>query len=480
VLSEYADEYFECGSGQESPYMLLVCPVREGKRRVLEGDEAGLEGIDRVKARRSVIPAVTHVDDSARIQTVDAERNDIYRKLLEAFHRKTDCPVLVNTSFNLGWEPIVRTPREAYETFMSSGIDALCMGHILLTKPAQRAWVGPGRERRAELLEDLLASPCCGTDMRVEAERAACTSCGRGFPIEDGIPLLYWPHESVGDAADVTAEVKAFYEETPFPNYQDHESLRSLIDKSRRGAYGHALHRAIPFNSTVLEVGCGTGQLSNFLGIGCRRVIGTDLCLNSLRLGESFRREHRLDRALFLQMNLFRTVFKPETFDVVLCNGVLHHTSDPLGGFRGLVPLLRPGGHIVIGLYNRWGRFATDLRRQIFRLTGGHARWLDPYLRSTSLSSEKERAWFADQYRHPHESKHAMGEVLRWFTDAGLEFVRGIPSLTPEGAALPSDRLFSPESPGTPLDRFAVQAAQIWKGSREGGFFLMVGRKPDA
>jgi SAM-dependent methyltransferase len=315
--------------------------------------------------------------------------------------------------------------------------------------------------------------------MRVEEERVTCSSCGREFPIEDGIPLLYWPHEGAADDADVTDQVKAFYEETPFPNYQDHESLRSLIDKSRRGAYGHALHRAIPFNSSVLEVGCGTGQLSNFLGIGCRRVIGTDLCLNSLRLGEAFRREHRLDRTLFLQMNLFRPIFEPEQFDVVLCNGVLHHTSDPLGGFRGLVPLVRPGGHIVIGLYNRWGRLATDLRRQIFRLTGGHARWLDPYLRSTSLSSDKERAWFADQYRHPHESKHAMGEVLHWFADAGLEFVRGIPSLTPEGAALPSEGLFTPESAGSAFDRFAVQTAQIWKGSREGGFFLMVGRKPD-
>jgi carbamoyltransferase len=354
VLRECADEYFEWSADQESPYMLLVCPVRADKRRSLDEDEAQLEGIDLVRARRSVIPAVTHVDDSARIQTVDAERNSVYRKLLESFHRKTDCPVVVNTSFNLGWEPIVRTPREAYETFMSSDIDALCMGHILLTKPAQRAWVGGGRERRARLLEDLLASPCCRADMSVEPERVACAACAREFPIEDGIPLLYWPHEAVGDEGDVTEEVKAFYEETPFPNYQDHESLRSLIDKSRRGAYGHALHRAIPFNSSVLEVGCGTGQLSNFLGIGCRRVIGTDLCLNSLRLGEEFRREHRLDRTLFLQMNLFQTIFKPETFDVVLCNGVLHHTSDPLGGFRELVPLLRPGGHIAIGLYNRW------------------------------------------------------------------------------------------------------------------------------
>ncbi len=94
------------------------------------------------------------------------------------------------------------------------------------------------------------------------------------------------------------------------------------------------LDESIPYNSTVLEVGCGTGQLTNFLGISCRRVIGTDMCLNSLRLAEDFRREHGLDRVRFVQMNLFKPCFKPEQFDVVLCNGVLHHTADPCGGFQ--------------------------------------------------------------------------------------------------------------------------------------------------
>jgi SAM-dependent methyltransferase len=386
--------------------------------------------------------------------------------------------VIINTSFNLGWEPIVCTPKQAYATFMSSDIDALCMGHFLLTKRSQRSWVSREARRRPEiLLQDVLASPCCAAELEPGPERLLCTSCHHVFAVENGIPRLFWPHESVGEDSDVTEQVKAFYEDTPFPNYQDHESVRSLIDKSRRGGYAHLLHEAIPFNSNVLEVGCGTGQLSNFLGIACRRVIGTDLCGNSLSLGEAFRREHGLDRTVFLQMNLFRPAFRRASFDVLLCNGVLHHTSDPLGGFRGLVPLVRPGGYIVIGLYNSYGRLMTDLRRLAFRMTGGRARWLDPYLRGTSLSRDKERAWFRDQYQHPHESKHTMGEVLGWFADAGLDFVRGVPSTKLGGEALPAGGLFAPESPGSWFDRLIVQAVQIGAGSREGGFFLMIGRK---
>jgi SAM-dependent methyltransferase len=217
--------------------------------------------------------------------------------------------------------------------------------------------------------------------------------------------------------------------------------------------------------------------LANFLGVSCRRVVGTDLCLNSLRLGERFRSDQGLDRVNIVQMNLFRPAFKPKQFDVLLCNGVLHHTSDPRGGFLGLVPLVRPGGYVVIGLYNRWGRLMTDARRWIFGLTRGRARWLDPYLRSVRLSPDKERAWFADQYRHPHESKHTIGEVQEWFAGAGLEFVRGLPSVVPSGEPLPAEGLFSPQPPGSALEHFLVQSAHVWTGSREGGFFLMIGRR---
>jgi len=479
VLAEFAGEYFDCRALQDSPYMLIVCPVSETKRIELDRAGAQATGIDKLHTRRSTIPAVTHVDYSARVQTVD-ERHGPYRRLLEAFYRKTGCPVLVNTSFNLAWEPIVRTPREAFETFMSSDIDALCIGHHILTKTSQPSNVSVNDESRTErILGEMLASPCCRAEMNPGVDRFRCTSCGHAFPVEDGIPRLFWPHDSITQDGDVTEAVKSFYEETPFPNYDDHDTLRSLIDKSRRGGYAHQLQRAIPFNSTALEVGCGTGQLTNFLGISCRRVVGSDLCLNSLRLGEAFRRRHDLNRVQFVQMNLFRPAFKQEFFDVVLCNGVLHHTSDPFGGFTSLAPLVRPGGYLVIGLYNRFGRLMTDLRRQVFRLTGGRAHWIDPHLRQTPVAADKERAWFADQYRHPHESKHTIGEVMKWFQAVDFDFVRGVPSVIPEGEPFPEDGLFSREPVGSALDHFLVQAAHIVTGNREGGFFVMIGQRPE-
>ncbi|MFQ5511607.1 MAG: class I SAM-dependent methyltransferase [Candidatus Krumholzibacteriia bacterium] len=330
-----------------------------------------------------------------------------------------------------------------------------------------------------EALAGKLTSPCCRAVLAPTGEAMRCESCGHTFDMIDNIPQLFWPHEEIDDPRDVTEIVKAFYEETPFPNYDDHDSVRSLIEKSRRGVYARRLDEAIPYNSDVLEVGCGTGQLANYLGMSCRQVVATDMCLNSLRLGETFREEHALSRVRFVQMNLFRPAFKPGQFDVVLCNGVLHHTADPFGGFEQLVTLVKPGGHIVIGLYNTYGRLFTDSRRQLFRLTAGRAKWIDPILRRQGLSKDKRRAWFADQYRHPHESKHTFGEVLRWFDTTGIEFVRGVPAMRTEDDGLGGESLFEPQGRGKPLDRFLVQAAEVFApGQREGGFFIMIGRKP--
>jgi carbamoyltransferase len=137
VLAERASEYFEMKPGEESPYMLLVAPLRESHRLPLTGAEAKLRGIESLAARRSDVPAVTHVDFSARLQTLTEERNGRVWRLLKAFEARTGCPVMVNTSFNVRGEPIVCTPQDAYRCFMATDMDLLVIGNHVLRKADQ-------------------------------------------------------------------------------------------------------------------------------------------------------------------------------------------------------------------------------------------------------------------------------------------------------------------------------------------------------
>ncbi|MBK8207159.1 MAG: carbamoyltransferase [Planctomycetes bacterium] len=135
VLAEQSGEYFDVGDGQDSPYMLLVGPVREDKRT--GNGNGSFTGLDKLKQIRSQIPAVTHVDYSARVQTVDAGRNERYHRLISAFYRRTGCPVIINTSFNVRGEPIVCTPEDAYRCFMTTNMDVLVLGNHVLLKHEQ-------------------------------------------------------------------------------------------------------------------------------------------------------------------------------------------------------------------------------------------------------------------------------------------------------------------------------------------------------
>ncbi len=135
VLREHLSEYFELDV--DSPYMLLVAPVRAPHRIPMSAEQQRLFGIEKLNVPRSSIPAVTHVDYSARIQTVHAETNPTYHALLSRFHQLTGCPVLVNTSFNVRGEPIVCTPRDAYRCFMRTEMEHLVLGPYLLDKAKQ-------------------------------------------------------------------------------------------------------------------------------------------------------------------------------------------------------------------------------------------------------------------------------------------------------------------------------------------------------
>ena len=219
------------------------------------------------------------------------------------------------------------------------------------------------------------------------ARQLRAVTADRRYAVSDGIPCLFAPNEWPEGRTDVTDIVKAFYEKTPFPNYDDLDSRESLARKARRGVFARLLDEQLPRPVRVLEAGCGTGQLSNFLGMGWDRVvIGADLCLNSLRLAKQFRDRFSVNNVNFVQMNLFRPPFVDDTFDVVVTNGVLHHTADPRGGFEALARKLKPGGVILVGLYNSLGRLPTLWRRRLIEVFGDGMAVLDSRLRATKLN----------------------------------------------------------------------------------------------
>jgi carbamoyltransferase len=477
VLKSHAHEWFKLRQDQESPYMLLIAAVAD--KRLLSSNGAEPEGIGpRLRRVRSEIPAVTHVDNSARVQTVD-ERHGRFFGLLNAFYRRTGCPCLVNTSFNLSWEPIVLTPMEAYRSFMQSDMDVLVLGDFVLLKPEQHLGMqAAASDRPVPPTLNPWADPISREPLIAGRKSLTNPVTGASYPIENGIAKLFVPESAtLAPGPDVTEMVHRFYEETPFPNYDDIDNVRALLEKGRAGTFARLLNDQISFGASVLEIGCGTGQLTSFLAIANRAVLGIDICWNSLNLAEQFKREQGITRATFAQMNLFRPALKNDFFDVVISNGVLHHTSDCRAAFGTISKLVKPGGYLIVGLYHWYSRKLVHYpRRQLVRWVPALAPVLDPHF-AKIRSQPKHNAWFRDQYEHPHESCHTIDEVLEWMTENGLDFINSVPKPNGDVALSSGETLFEPRSTGSGWSRFVSQLAHVPSGYREGGFFIMIARR---
>ena len=149
ILKEDLTEWFDINT--DSPYMLMVSSIKKDKTFKIDEDKKFLFGIDLLNLKRSRVPAVTHVDYSARIQTVHKETNEKYFNLLKRFKEKTNCPILVNTSFNVRGEPIVNTPLDAFNCFMGTGLDKLVIGNFYLDKKNQNPNLKKNYENEFEL-----------------------------------------------------------------------------------------------------------------------------------------------------------------------------------------------------------------------------------------------------------------------------------------------------------------------------------------
>jgi SAM-dependent methyltransferase len=268
--------------------------------------------------------------------------------------------------------------------------------------------------------------------------------------------------------------VRDFYTETPFPNYPPEASLSWLRARASHSEFAQKLDAAIPPDARIVEVGCGTGQVSLFLARGERQVIGADLTRASLRLAADAARRFGIEGVSFVETDLTRPALRDGAFDVVYCSGVLHHTPDPRASFARIARLARPGGMIVLGLYNSVARLPLRMRRVVARITG--ERWIpfDPILRDRAAEPDRRAAWLRDQYRHPEEHRHSLREVRRWFGENGVDFVRSYPPVLDSESAPAS--LFEPEEDDWVFGDWLTQLGWMGSLSQEGGLFVTVGR----
>ena len=276
-----------------------------------------------------------------------------------------------------------------------------------------------------------------------------------------------------------TKKVTEFYKITPFPNYKDDDNKQSILEKGNKNILASQFKNFIGYKKKVLEVGCGTGQLSIFFSIGSNNeIVGFDPTIQSLNLAKNFADKNEIRNIEFVNADIFDDVLKDEYFDFVWCSGVLHHTKDPYKAFEIISKSLKNEGYILLGLYNKIGRIRTITRKYLSKIFGlKFLEIFDPTLKNLKISVAERNSWIKDQYLHPIESLHTLDEVLSWFKKNDIEFINSIPSCDFEFSQNYND-LFKKKSPGNLYSRIINQFFMIFnKLGSDGGLFIVIGKK---
>jgi len=333
------------------------------------------------------------------------------------------------------------------------------------------------KKNRLSYLENVLLNNNNNSSLKFVSESEKTTffadeGNNKKYNIFEGIPDFFGENDS-----KITDTQKDFYNNIKFPNYDDIDDLGSLIDKSIKNIFSNKLDKEISYDAKILEVGCGTGQLTNFLARYSRELYGIDLSKGSLLLAENFRKKNQISRAFFIRMDVFNLFFMKNNFDVIISNGVLHHTKDAKLAFKNLIKYLKPNGYVVVGLYHKYGRSYTRLIQFLVKYFGDNFKFMDKKNIDPKISKDKRYAWFNDQYKNPHETLHTYSEVIDWFTESNIEFLSSIPFGIESN--IHETKIFSKVEIKKGFGLFLEEFIQMFKFNqiREGGFFIMIGKK---
>ena len=277
----------------------------------------------------------------------------------------------------------------------------------------------------------------------------------------------------------VVKKVSKFYTSNPFPNYKVNDDKVSINQRGDNNSLASQFKKFVGYNKKILEVGCGTGQLSVYFSIGNNNlIVAMDATLESLIVAEKFSRKNSINNISFLNADIFEDVLQDEYFDFIWCNGVLHHTKNPYEAFKVVSKSLKKKGYILVGLYNKFGRLRTLIRRFLYKIFGIKVlKILDPTLRKLKISKEEQNAWIQDQYEHPQESLHTIDEVMSWFKKNNIDFISSIPNSDFNDDDEYED-IFMKKKTGSYLQRLLNQIFMIFgQLGSDGGLFVVVGRK---
>ena len=285
------------------------------------------------------------------------------------------------------------------------------------------------------------------------------------YKIDEGIKKLI---ENIDNKN--TSAVREFYMEDPFPNYNSFDNLDNFIEKMSSNNYIQSILKLINPNDKILEFGCGTGQLGNYLSaMSYANIVGADLTINSLKMANNFRKKNSLKGIEFIETDIFKPCFKDKSFDMVICSGVLHHTINPYLGFQNLLKYVKDDGYIIIGLYNKISRFKNSLIKFLSYFIGKFAfQIFDPVYKKKDDNSKL--SWLKDQYYHPLEKRYSFEDLHKWYKENDIKFLNSIPSYN-------KNYSFDEKvSQGDKTDEYNVQIIDFLENN-EGGLFLFLGKK---